>query len=64
MTDKRKDITGYSINARLKPKKEVEQRFKELKRHFEADLGVTLNQSEVMKLTLDVAYGAIFKGDS
>jgi hypothetical protein len=23
---------------------------------------VTLNQSEVMKLTLDMAYGAIFKG--
>ena len=63
MTEKR-DITGYSINARLKPKKEVERKFKELKRYFEADLGVPLNQSEVMKLTLDVAYGSIFKGDS
>lgn len=61
MTEKQKDITGYSINARLKPKKEVERKFKELKKHFEADLGVTLNQSEVMKLTLDVAYGAVFK---
>lgn len=59
MTEKR-DITGYSINARLKPKKEVERKFKELKRYFEADLGVPLNQSEVMKLTLDVAYKAVF----
>ena len=69
MTEKR-DITGYSINARLKPKKEVERKFKELQKRFTEEesnlLGrpIKLNQSEVLTRTLDVAYGAIFKGDS
>lgn len=55
----KKDITGYSINARLKPKKEVERKFKELKAIFEKDLGVgSLNQSQVLKLIVDVAYNA------
>lgn len=55
----KKDITGYSINARLKPKKEVERKFKELKAIFEKDLGLgSLNQSQVLKLIIDVAYDA------
>lgn len=55
----KKDITGFSINARLKPKKEVERKFKELKAIFEKDLGLgSLNQSQVLKLIIDVAYDA------
>jgi hypothetical protein len=59
MSEKR-DITGYSINARLKPKKEVEQKFKELAKYFQQQTGIAkLNQSQVLKLIVDTAYEAV-----
>jgi hypothetical protein len=61
MSEKR-DITGYSINARLKPKKEVEQKFKELAKYFQQETGIAkLNQSQVLKLIVDTAYEAVIK---
>lgn len=60
MSEKR-DMTGFSINARLKPKKEVERKFKELQIHFQQKVGLgKLNQSQVYKLVLDEAYEAVF----
>lgn len=63
MSEKR-DITGYSINARLKPKKEVEQKFRQLKAVFEKEAkenGIALpakglNASQVLTMVLDVAH--------
>jgi ABC-type phosphate/phosphonate transport system substrate-binding protein len=61
MSEKR-DITGYSINARLKPKKEVEQKFKELAKYFQQQTGIEkLNKSQVLKLIVDTAYEAVIK---
>jgi hypothetical protein len=60
---KKEDITGYSINARVKPKKEVERKFKELAAYFEKEMGIgKLNQAQVLKLTFDVAHKAVFGG--
>lgn len=60
----KQDTTGYSINARLKPKKEMEQKFRQLKAVFEKEVkerGVVLpakglNATQILTMVLDVAH--------